>query len=125
LVVLQIGKAKDLSAPLRTWTLDYPATDNAEVTLALVAMVTPVARSHPNCRVVWFQNVSITPPIWHKKCWLTTSGKRKFFFFQKSSIFWDITSCSRSEVNRCFEGTCRLHLQGRKNNPSKKPAWSR
>jgi hypothetical protein len=28
----------------------------------------------------------------------------------KSSIFWDITPCSRLKVNRRFGGTCRLHL---------------
>jgi hypothetical protein len=32
----------------------------------------------------------------------------------KSSIFWDITSCSPLKVNGSFGGTCRLHLQGRK-----------
>jgi hypothetical protein len=31
----------------------------------------------------------------------------------KSSIFCDITPCSRLIVNRCFGGTCRLCLQGR------------
>jgi hypothetical protein len=31
----------------------------------------------------------------------------------KSSIFWDITSCSPVKVNRRFGGTYRLHLQGR------------
>jgi hypothetical protein len=32
----------------------------------------------------------------------------------KSTIFWDVTPC-RSYENRCFGGTCRLHLQGREN----------
>jgi hypothetical protein len=32
----------------------------------------------------------------------------------KSSIFWDITLCSPLKDNRCFGGTCRLHLQGRR-----------
>jgi hypothetical protein len=32
----------------------------------------------------------------------------------KSSIFWDISSCSLLKVNRRFGGTCRLHLQGRR-----------
>jgi hypothetical protein len=31
----------------------------------------------------------------------------------KSSIFWDITPCSPLKINRLFEGTHRLHLQGR------------
>jgi hypothetical protein len=37
----------------------------------------------------------------------------------KSTIFWDITSCSPLKVNRRYEGTYRLHLQGK----SKKWAW--
>jgi hypothetical protein len=41
----------------------------------------------------------------------------------KSTIFWDITPCGPLSVNRCFGGTYRLHLQGRKNKFSKKPAW--
>jgi hypothetical protein len=32
---------------------------------------------------------------------------------KKSSIFWDITLCSLSKVNRRFEGTY-LHLHGRR-----------
>jgi hypothetical protein len=32
----------------------------------------------------------------------------------KSSIFWDITSCSPLNVNWRFGGTCCLHLQGRR-----------
>jgi hypothetical protein len=31
----------------------------------------------------------------------------------KSTIFWDITLCGPLKVNQHFEGTCRLHLQGR------------
>jgi nitrate reductase gamma subunit len=27
----------------------------------------------------------------------------------KSSIFWDITSCSLSKVNQCLRGTCCFH----------------
>jgi hypothetical protein len=30
----------------------------------------------------------------------------------RSSIFWDITLCSKLKINWCFGGTCRLHLQG-------------
>jgi hypothetical protein len=41
----------------------------------------------------------------------------------KSTIFWDITLCSPSSVNRRFGGKYCLHLQGRKNKLSKKPAW--
>jgi hypothetical protein len=32
----------------------------------------------------------------------------------KSTISWDITSCSPSKFKRCFGGAYRLHLQGRK-----------
>jgi hypothetical protein len=32
----------------------------------------------------------------------------------KSPIFWDITPCSPLKVNRLSEGTCCLHLQGRR-----------
>jgi hypothetical protein len=42
--------------------------------------------------------------------------------FLKSAIFWDIPPCSPLIVNRGFGGTYRLHLQGRKNKFSKKPA---
>jgi hypothetical protein len=42
----------------------------------------------------------------------------------KSTIFWDITPCSPLKVNRHFGGKYRLNLQGRKNKPSKKPAWN-
>jgi hypothetical protein len=31
----------------------------------------------------------------------------------KSATFWDITLCSKLEVNRHFRGTYRLHLRGR------------
>jgi hypothetical protein len=37
----------------------------------------------------------------------------------KSIIFWDITPCSPSSLNRHFGGTYRLHLQGRINRFSK------
>jgi hypothetical protein len=40
----------------------------------------------------------------------------------KSIIFWDMTPCSPSSFNRCFGGTYRPHLQGRRNKFSKKPA---
>jgi hypothetical protein len=32
----------------------------------------------------------------------------------KSSIFWDLTSCSPLKVNRRFGGTFRLHLHGQR-----------
>jgi hypothetical protein len=41
----------------------------------------------------------------------------------KSTVLWDITPCSPLKVNRRFAETYRLHLQGSKNKPSKKPAW--
>jgi hypothetical protein len=33
----------------------------------------------------------------------------------KGSTFWDIMPCNPLTVNRCFGGTCRLHLQDRIN----------
>jgi hypothetical protein len=41
----------------------------------------------------------------------------------KGTNFWDITPCSPLSVNRSFGETYRIHLQGRKNKFSKKPAW--
>jgi hypothetical protein len=38
---------------------------------------------------------------------------------RKSSVFWDIMSCSPLKVNGSFRGTCRLHLQGRRISQSK------
>jgi hypothetical protein len=48
---------------------------------------------------------------------------QSYFTSMSSTIFWDITQCSPLSVNRRFGGTNRLHLQGRKNKLSKKPAW--
>jgi hypothetical protein len=42
----------------------------------------------------------------------------------KSTIFWDITPCGPLKGIRRFGGTYRLHLQGRKNKLSKKPAYA-
>jgi hypothetical protein len=39
----------------------------------------------------------------------------------KSTIFWVITLCKPLRVNRRFGGIYRLHLQGLKSKPSKKP----
>jgi hypothetical protein len=42
---------------------------------------------------------------------------------KKSPISWDTTPYSPLKINRRFEGTRSLHLQGQRNNkPSKKPA---
>jgi hypothetical protein len=41
----------------------------------------------------------------------------------KSIIFWDVTPCSPLSCDRRFEGTYRLHLQGRRNNFSLPPAY--
>jgi hypothetical protein len=38
---------------------------------------------------------------------------RDNIFLVKSIIFWDIMRCSLLSFNRRFEGTYRLHLQGR------------
>jgi hypothetical protein len=43
----------------------------------------------------------------------------------KRSIFWDITLCSPLKVNRCFGGTCRLQLQGRRISPARNQRKSR
>jgi hypothetical protein len=37
-------------------------------------------------------------------------------------LFWDMKRCSPSSFNRRFGGTYRLHLKGRRNKFSKKPA---
>jgi hypothetical protein len=37
----------------------------------------------------------------------------------KSPIFWDITPCSPLKVYRCFGGTYRLQLQGRRISPAR------
>jgi hypothetical protein len=42
-----------------------------------------------------------------------------------SIIFWDMTPCSLLSCNRCFGGTYRLHLQGRRNNFSKNQQTNR
>jgi hypothetical protein len=39
---------------------------------------------------------------------------RCYATFMKSNIFWDITPFNPFKINRHFEGTCRLHLQGRR-----------
>jgi hypothetical protein len=47
----------------------------------------------------------------------------------KSSVFWDITLCSRLKVNQRFAGTCHMHIRDRRLSQAKKkknpPAWSR
>jgi hypothetical protein len=45
------------------------------------------------------------------------------YYLLKSIIFWDITPCSPLSVNWRFGETYRIHLHGRKNKFSKKPAW--
>jgi hypothetical protein len=42
--------------------------------------------------------------------WVGTSSP--FWWHQRSTFFWDITSCSPLSVNRRFGGTYRLRLQG-------------
>jgi hypothetical protein len=36
-------------------------------------------------------------------------------------FFWDVTPSGPSRVNRCFGGTYRLHLHGRRNQLNKEP----
>jgi hypothetical protein len=43
----------------------------------------------------------------------------------KSPIFWDIMPCSPLIVKRCFGGTYRFHLQGRRISRAKKKRESR
>jgi hypothetical protein len=43
-------------------------------------------------------------------CHAYTSGD----FYHKSSVFWDISPCRSSKVNRRFGGTCCLHEAGSK-----------
>jgi hypothetical protein len=38
----------------------------------------------------------------------------KTTFCTSSSIFWDITSCSKLKINRRFRGTCCLQLRDRR-----------
>jgi hypothetical protein len=49
--------------------------------------------------------------------------KRKFFFLfrqhMRSSIFWDITSCSPLKVSRRFGVICRFHLKGLRKNQAR------
>jgi hypothetical protein len=41
----------------------------------------------------------------------------------KRTTFWDITPCSPLKFHRSLGRTYRLHLQGQRIIPSKKPAW--
>jgi hypothetical protein len=43
----------------------------------------------------------------------------------KSVVFWNITPCSPLKVNRCFGGTCRLYLKGRRISPAGNQCESR
>jgi hypothetical protein len=43
----------------------------------------------------------------------------------KSSTFWDIMQCNQLKVNRCFGGTYRLHLQGRRISRTRNQSESR
>jgi hypothetical protein len=45
-----------------------------------------------------------------------TKGEYQALSSSKSSVFWHITSCSMSKVNRRFGGTCRIILKGRRIN---------
>jgi hypothetical protein len=75
-----------------------------------------VARSFDVWVVVRFPSIDITKSY---KTLNTTLCKADYSRFDvlttvvmKSSIFWDIMSCSPLKVNRRFGGTCRLHFQG-------------
>jgi hypothetical protein len=59
--------------------------------------------------------------------WASKTEKNKVGFevltavVMKSTIFWDISTCSPLSVNRLFGGIYCFHLQGRKNKPNKNP----
>jgi hypothetical protein len=69
------------------------------------------------------RSLSFCPEDGNASCSYTAShpGRQYSVLFEiltvvvmKSSIFWDITLCSPWEINRRFEGICRLQLQGPK-----------
>jgi hypothetical protein len=88
----------------------------------------------PNSRVktcsglhkIWYNTRQLCWWSWIESLPVKTQqdAKTKEYFVLKSTIFWDIMLCSPSSVNRSFGGTYRLHLQGRKNNLSKKSVWT-
>jgi hypothetical protein len=41
----------------------------------------------------------------------------------KNAVFWDVAPCGFI-INRRFEGTCRLHLQDRRNNASEEKCYT-
>jgi hypothetical protein len=87
-LVLEIGKAKDLSAPVRT---------NCSFKF--------VTRSHAE---TW-------PWNYQRMCGLeilSLTNKKPLTFLLMNVVFWDVVLC-RSCVNRRFGGTYRFHLQGR------------
>jgi hypothetical protein len=45
--------------------------------------------------------------------WFVLRCRQKETITMKNAVFWDVAPC-RFCVNRCFGGTYRLHLQGRK-----------
>jgi hypothetical protein len=51
--------------------------------------------------------------------------KGKLWFYQKSTLFWDITPCSPLKVNRHFGGIYCLHLQGRRKSRARNQHESR
>jgi hypothetical protein len=72
---------------------------------------------------------SSSAPLFELRNYLTNLMKYDIVGFEvltavvmKSTIFWDITPCSPLSVNQRFGVTYYLHLQGRKNMLSKKPA---
>jgi hypothetical protein len=66
----------------------------------------------------WF-----APPFWlSPSCSVFVGFEVLTTVVMKGINFWDITPCSPLSVNRRFGGIYRLHLQGRRNNFSKRPA---
>jgi hypothetical protein len=83
-------------------------------------------RKHNNAAI--FVNFVLNKVLWREKKWIlfifncvqfvadeAKRAARPCYLTganMKSSIFWDIKPCSPLKVNRCFGGTCCLHLHG-------------
>jgi hypothetical protein len=75
--------------------------------------------THPSQNLTGLKKASSGPytkPIKYRPCHICLKIHYEIIFQTtprlRSSVFWDITQCSRLKVNRRFGGTCRLHLQG-------------
>jgi hypothetical protein len=84
-----------------------------------------VHKSPPLVPILSQINPVHTTPSYLSKPILILHPHKRINKFIKSITFSDITPCSPLKVNRRFGGTYCLHLQGRRINRAKKPAWSR